>query len=790
VTTVTIDRHVLASNASTYNLAWRSFGWSPAIAGARATRLEEEVPWGTLADRAATPGWLAGAPSEVLSHTNLDRLQWAFLPLDGRLGLSVWGAIGDRSAPPGDRRVLTHTLIMDEDAFRLLAGYPFGLFGTERVPAGWLRCFVPLDAFTTPGGLEAIRVDVTPALTRAFETARIMEVRRLTQVLVEWLDGDGEGLARRLARVYDALAGTRGRGPRPHAAHVAIRDDGPAAPLLVRLAWLSLPLADRATVWFNTEQARTERPRAHLLVLPTAEWGRSSPPATAVLEPGDPGLPGGRTEGTAAWADLVAGPGPRAMAVAVLRRADVRGWGLLGPTEAGAGVRIARLLATWREKGPSRELALAVARIEAAAEGSRRRGGAVGCLLGRAMAAIPVGGDLAEVARDLVTEATSTGHSETQVLRGVIRGLRLSEPARPTLAGFVRCVACLGSEDPLVLAELERLGGREAGELDALLEHPDGLAAVVLAVTAARRAGVELERSEGGRRLLARLRAPDLLATALAPGARIPPTAYLDLMGGDPELLAESVDRVGPEGLGGEAAEALTVVLRGDEARAALSRTWGRSVGNSRARLQMLATGQGPLGDPESRMAADALARIITGGTQGGDLGGAAEVGQTVGGAVVGSPAVSPFPEGAVSVAARLSDAGLRTLLASLTASVEHIEASVRAGVVPQILHNPVCRAISDSDTLDRILRLLWAEWTPESGSPSLGAATSAGTHLEPLLVQLYEAPAPIPLRSDLRQAIAGLGSVLPDSARVERTLGGGGSRDGRRLFLRNGAAP
>jgi hypothetical protein len=350
-------------------------------------------------------------------------------------------------------------------------------------------------------------------------------------------------------------------------------------------------------------------------------------------------------------------------------------------------------------------------------------------------------------------------------------------------------VSCLGSEDPGVLTDLGRLGHREAVELDALLEHPDGLPAVVLAVTAARRAGVDLEGSEGGRRLLARLRVPDLVASALGPGARIPPSAFLDLTGGDAELLAESVDRVGPEGLGEEAAEALTVVLKGDEARAALSRTWGRSVGNPRARLQMLATGQGPLDDPESGMAADALARIITGGTLDGDLGGAAEVGHTVGGVVLGSPAVSPYPAGTVSVAARLSDAGLRTLLENLTQRIEHIEASVRAGVVPQILHNPAWRAIADSDTLDRILRLLWAEWTPEGGSPSLGAATSAGAHVAPLLVRLYQAPAPLPLRSDLRQAIAGLGTVVPDTARTEPTPGGSGQGE-RRLFLRNGAAP
>ena len=789
MTTVTIDRHVLASNASTYNLAWRSFGWSPGIAGPRATRLEEEVPWGTLADRAATPGWLAGRPSEILSSANLDRLQWAFLPLDGRVGLSVWGAIGDRSAPPGNRRVLTHTLIMDEQAFRLLGGYPFGLLGTERVPGGWLRCFTPPDAFTTPGGLEAIRVDVTPALTRAFETARITEVRRLRRVLLERLNGDTGGLARRLTLLYEALAGTRGRGPRPHANHVAIRDDGPAAPLIVRLAWLSLPLADRLTVWFNTEQARTERPRAHLLVLPAAEWGRSSPPGTAVLEPGDPGLPGARTEGTAAWAEVVAGKAPRDMTAAVLRRADVRGWGLLGASEAGAGVRIARLLATWRKHGPSRDVALAVARVEAGADGSRGRAGAVGVLLGRARGATRVSGDPAEAARELVDVATSTGLLETLILRGVIRGLRLSEPRQAPLAGFVRCVACLGSEDPGVLADLARLGGREAAEWDALLEHADGLAAVVLAVTATRRAGVRLEDSEGGPRLLARLRVPDLLASALAPGARIPPSAYLDLTAGDTELLAGSVDRVGPKGLGREAVEALTAVLRGDEARAALSRTWERSVGNPRARLQVLAAGDGPLDDPESRMAADALARIILRTTADGDLGGAAEVGQSVGGVVLGSPAVSPFPEGAVSIVARLSDAGLRTLLTSLTASTGHIEASVRAGVVPHILNNPVCGAISDADTLDRILRLLWAEWSPDGGSPSLGAATAAGAPLRPLLVRLYETPAPIPLRSEFRRALTGSGSAPYGAARAAHTRGWG-SPDERRLFLRNGAAP
>lgn len=811
--TVTIDRHVLASSASRFDLAWRSFGWTPDIAGSRANRLEEEVPWGNLADRAASPGWLSGQPADIVRPENLDRLQWAFLPLDGRLGLSMWGATGDRATPPGDRRVLTHTLLFDATAFRRLAGYPFGLLGTPARPGAWLRVFRDPAAFREPVVLEALRLTGGVSLTRAFETARIAEVRRLRSTLLGRGDGGAHALADRVARIHEALSWT-GAGE-PGGPRLALRDDLPDAPLMVRLAWLSLPLKDRARTWFSTEQARTERPRARLMVLPVAEWGRSTPSATRVLEPA---RGSGETAGPARarWAALVAGPESGSLPVRLLRRADARNLSLLegDAVELGASVAVAEQLERWDPSAPSWGVARAVALAEAARSRARARG--AGGLLAR-------GGwrereDPPEAARRILEGCREVPLPEGPLVSGAVRALLRIGSDAATAAGFLRCFACLGARG--VPGDLQRLGLRERSALEALLDHPEGPGALVLAVVAAERAGTALGAGEGGRRIRRALGRPVHVAAALRRGSRLPAGIYLSLAETEIDTLADAIDRVGADGQGIEPSALDTLVRRiaTGEGTGDLVRIWRRTEGSERVRLEVLTHPAWRAWPPEAetafgearsylrRASMDAAslvalaARWIGGGGPSGPLGGAegllivdlheglaargsagdevgeAAIGQRTGGVVSGRPAVSP------------TDAAWRTVQAldGPTLAIwlrrvapELCRASLRPGVLSAVFANPVITDLAEPQALEGLLRMLWCEWTPDDGLPSLrGAVVERGAALTPLLGRLAEAPAPLPLGSLLRA----LGAACSGGTR------GGETRAERRaLFLRGG---
>ncbi|MGH7555392.1 MAG: hypothetical protein ACREMQ_20515, partial [Longimicrobiales bacterium] len=336
---ILIDRHVFASNASVFDTAWRTFGWTPGIAGERSGRLEEAVPWATLAARAERPAHLRGAADEVLEPGNFDRLEFAFLPLDGRFGFSVWGAIGRAGAAP-EWRVLTHTLLFDRATFDLIAGFPFALLSDAKL-GRWFREMVEHSPFEQPETLAPVAVPVAPDTRARFERARLREITRLRDRLLS-LSGDAAALEQRLAQLYEALAITQAGGP---VKRVALRArNGIDQALLVRLAWLSLPIADRAEIFFTTEQRKTQSPAATLLVLPESEWGQFVPEATRLLERTASAEEREVSAGRYHWARAVA-RNARVLA-ALSARVDTRAWRLIARDD------VARLdaLQRWRER--------------------------------------------------------------------------------------------------------------------------------------------------------------------------------------------------------------------------------------------------------------------------------------------------------------------------------------------------------------------------------------------------------------------------------------------------------
>jgi hypothetical protein len=459
MTPLVIDRHVLASNASSYNTAWQTFGWTPALAGPRSSRLEEHVPWATLAARAEAPARLAGAYHDVVAAANFDRLQFASLPLDGRHGFSVWGAIGERRN--GEWRVVTHTLLFDDDAFDVMAGFPQGLL-TIPAYAAWFSAMVEEATFAEPAALPAISLPRTRATRTAFENARRDEIVRLRTRLVA-LSGGAHELETQLAGVLEALARVRGGGP---IRHVGLRDDGNGhASLLVRLAWTALPLADRADTSFVTEQRRTDAPRATLLGLPEAEWGQYAPPNTRLLDParlhaGD--VSAGRRE----WARSVAGDGGEAHE-RLGARVDARRWRVVGRDD----VRALASIQSWRQRwvagsdraGLARELLALEAAGEVRAAGRMRAAAHVAALASM---------DARDPAAVLIDAFRPYPSAAIALVRAAVRTLARRPAGGRALALRLRCEAI---EPPALVPvdELFRLLERETWLVEAARE-PEG----------------------------------------------------------------------------------------------------------------------------------------------------------------------------------------------------------------------------------------------------------------------------------------------------------------------------
>ncbi|HZD04641.1 MAG TPA: hypothetical protein VE173_06980 [Longimicrobiales bacterium] len=466
-----LERHVLASPSTAYDTAWSTYGWTEGIRG-RVGRLEEEVPWGTHVARAADPPRLSGPAEVLLRPANLDRLGSAVLPVDGWLGFALWGA-GTAGEGGGERRVLTHTLLFTEEDFRRVGGHPEGLLRIDGQPAPWFRDLVERRDFREPTVLEPVRLSLEGGTAAALARARLEELDRLRRAVLAGFAGDTDRLASTVASMYEALARRSWEGG---VDRVVVRGVGAATSRLLRLVWLSLPLEDRVRVSWVTEQRRSERPRARLLGLPEAEWGRYVPDGSWVLGEHEPFEAGaGRTH----WARMLAAPDSLEGFRRLDARAAARGWRLVTGDDVEPEGRRGRWERTWRTRGPSLEGVRALYELEEGRPGGPRVA-AVGSALGEALAGAPEGAageEALEAAVALVSALPS--RARVPLLRGAVRALREQGGEGLRRAALLRCRAA-GSGDPDLAAELHRLVDRESDALRALLADPSGAGGPVL----------------------------------------------------------------------------------------------------------------------------------------------------------------------------------------------------------------------------------------------------------------------------------------------------------------------
>ncbi len=405
-----LDRHLFASNASPYNLAWETYGWTEGLDRTRARRLEERVPWGTeLADSADPPvlvhgGGVRPAVNDPVHGTF--GLPESFLPLDGRLGFCLSGVVRPRSGEPRARRarIATHTLLFDEGLFREIDGFPQGLhMDLSALPiaseAAWfaeLRGSAPVEPSPLPPPER-------PHGTERFRRARLCELDRLRAAVA----GAGTRAAKEaLCAVYramgDVLGRRRGDMPREDADSRAAKAagvipvgplsptaDAPDADALLRLAWLSLPLADRARVFYSMLDVRGRRPTPCLVPLAAdsrkgANVGKATDSGIRI-EPGRAAdsavreAPATELDPVRRWATLVLEmPADHAR---VSARIDLRSMSLFRP-------ECLPYFVQWEPSRPGRVDIFARARMEAA--GAKRWRG-LGRLAAADLAARPAG---------------------------------------------------------------------------------------------------------------------------------------------------------------------------------------------------------------------------------------------------------------------------------------------------------------------------------------------------------------------------------------------------------------
>lgn len=456
-----LDRHLFASNATAYNAAWESYGWTAGLGRARAGRLEERVPWAAELVELADPPVLIDGGGGAAS--GIGSLPEAFLPLDGRLGFSVSGVVraGESALPAGRVRIATHTVLFDTGVFAATDGYPQGL-GVD--PGG----AVP----AVPGVLPELECEPD---VRWFRAARLREVARLAGLagastggrdLVDWLTG-----------AYLAVLGSLGGGPGCVVAgwpgEGSVR--GAAASDLVRLVWLSLPLKDRVRLYYSTTWLGGRRPEPCLTVAPDEGWApeterevvhAGAPENGARAGDGAETLTGERVR---AWAELVL-EGGRDLA-RVTKRMDVRGMSL-GEGRSGPyvvyGTGVARGGAGVFER----------ARVEASGAG-RWRG------LGRVAAAEVCRLEDPEVPRwmEAVLGDRRLAHHAAFFDGGVRGRVRAPEMARFAVVAGVRCgrrAAGLGVVVDAVRVLVEGgAGGEEIGAVIGLVDERDGRGAAV-----------------------------------------------------------------------------------------------------------------------------------------------------------------------------------------------------------------------------------------------------------------------------------------------------------------------
>ena len=258
---VTYERHVLGSGPALVDSGKDTFGWTPALAGERAAKLKAEVPWGMATARMDDPPRLEGSVSEVLAPDNYDRLRFAVLSIDRRMGFSMWGAIGSRPPERAVWRVVTHTILLDEPGFYNIGGNPFALLALPEA-GDWLQDLVRPGSFDERHEIKPISLEANPDMARAGELLRRREMGRLRARLLQLLSV--EALEEWLAAIYAGLSQSESVVLTSGAEH--------RSELLIRLAWLSLPVADRRTVTFATEQGASGGKVPRLAVLDAGEW--------------------------------------------------------------------------------------------------------------------------------------------------------------------------------------------------------------------------------------------------------------------------------------------------------------------------------------------------------------------------------------------------------------------------------------------------------------------------------------------------------------------------------------
>ena len=104
-----LERHVLSSGPALVDSGKDTFAWTPGLAGERAARLKNEVPWGVATAGADQPPRLEGRG--VLSEDNYLRLHFAWI--DGREGKKEPGTFVARSTDQG--RTVTKNFKVDDN---------------------------------------------------------------------------------------------------------------------------------------------------------------------------------------------------------------------------------------------------------------------------------------------------------------------------------------------------------------------------------------------------------------------------------------------------------------------------------------------------------------------------------------------------------------------------------------------------------------------------------------------------------------------------------------------------
>jgi hypothetical protein len=493
-----LDRHVLSSGAALVDSGKDTFGWTPELAGERAARLKNEVPWGVSTAGAESPPRLEGR--DVLSQENYLRLHFAWIPLDNRMGFCVWGAIGDLPLGRTVWRVLTHTALMEVDAFRAMESNPFALL-KQAVAGDWVRELAAPGSFDERGPVEPIRVVASAEARDIAEKLRRDDIERLRARLRDLLGA--AALKRRLAALYAALSSV------PHVALASTSDR--QAEMLVRLAWLTLPSVDRWQTSFTTEQGASAGELPRLMALNLTEWQGRIPPGTFHFQ-GEP--PSGSTpsEGQLMWAADIAEAGDlrqHVLAHAFAARVDAS---LL------SGDHIDRYA---RHRAAVREVCDGARGMQALQNLAAPQFGGLlstplraGLLLGLSLRGSSLGsGQIADALQTVLARLPLEGRD--MVARGIVRALALDDdavvlaeadrdvrtadeelagesplPEPRTVTAEFRAAAllrCGAVRMRLVSAvELARLlaGGAEAALLTPLLESPGGPAVLLAAIPA------------------------------------------------------------------------------------------------------------------------------------------------------------------------------------------------------------------------------------------------------------------------------------------------------------------